>query len=259
MACATAKVQSSTPSLTQSTTQSPTLGLIGGLSWHSTLIYYQKLNEGFASIFGSDRSAPLLLYSHDFGMIGRSQANGKWKDVEDQIVHSARLLAQSGCEAIVIASNTIHKFVRVIEASTQRPVLHMGSAIATAVTKNSSKRVGFLGTRPTMEEPFLKRRIQESASVELCIPTRPERDEIHRVIWERLVRGCVDDQDRQAFQIFCDEWARRERLDSIVLSCTELGLLGLKERGFRIFDSLEAHVDYALQFYKDRSPHFVHE
>ena len=255
MARATAKAQSPA----QSPTQSPTLGLIGGLSWHSTLIYYQKLNEGFASIFGSDRSAPLLLYSHDFGMIGRSQANGKWKDVEDQIVHSARLLAQSGCEAIVIASNTIHKFVRVIEASTQRPVLHMGSAIATALTKNSSKRVGFLGTRPTMEEPFLKRRIQESASVELCIPTRPERDEIHRVIWERLVRGCVDDQDRQAFQIFCDEWARRERLDSIVLSCTELGLLGLKERGFRIFDSLEAHVDYALQFYKDRSPHYVHE
>ena len=192
-------------------------------------------------------------------MIGRSQASGQWKDVEDQIVNSAHLLARSGCEAIVIASNTIHKFVRVIEASTRRPVLHMGSAIAAALTKNSSIRVGFLGTRPTMEEPFLKRRIQETASVELCIPTRPERDEIHRVIWERLVRGCVDDQDRQAFQLFCDKWARRERLDSIVLSCTELGLLGLKEQGFRIFDSLEAHVEYALQFYKDRSSHYVHE
>jgi len=237
--------------------QSPTLGLIGGLSYHSTLIYYQKLNEGFASIFGSDRSAPLLIYSHDFGMIGRSQANGQWKEVERQIVNSALLLTQSGCEALVIASNTIHKFVRVIESSTQRPVLHMGSAIASALAKNASHRVGFLGTRPTMEEPFLKRRIQESAGVELCIPTRPERDEIHRVIWERLVRGCVDDQDRQAFQAFCDDWASRERLDSIVLSCTELGLLGLKERGFRIFDSLDAHVDYALQFYQERSNQFI--
>ena len=234
------------------------LGLIGGLSYHSTLIYYQKLNEGFASIFGSDRSAPLLIYSHDFGMIGRSQANGRWKDVEDQIVNSAQLLTQSGCEALVIASNTIHKFARIIEAATQRPVLHMGSAIADTLTKNSSRRVGFLGTRPTMEEPFLKRRIEESASVELYIPTRLEREEVHRVIWERLVRGCVDDQDRQNFQIFCDDWAKRERLDSIVLSCTELGLLGLKERGFRVFDSLEAHVDFALKFYQDRATHFLH-
>lgn len=237
-------------------TSVPTLGLIGGLSYHSSLLYYQKINEGFAALFGADRSAPLILFSHDFGMIGRSQAAGQWQDVEDQIVASARILAQSGCEALMIGSNTIHKFVRVIEAATQRPVLHMGTAIAESLKDQGCKRVGLLGTRPTMEEPFLKRKIQENAAIDLLIPAHSERQDVHRLIWERLVRGCTSEQDRKDFQIFCDEWIEREQLDSLVLSCTELGLLQLKENKAKIFDSLELHVQYALKFYKERSAFF---
>lgn len=234
----------------------PKLGIIGGLSYHSSIIYYQRLNEGFAELFGQDRSAPLVLYSHDFGMIGRSQAKGEWQDVEDQILYSAKILAKSDCEALLIASNTIHKFARRIEGVTRRPVLHMATAIAKTLTQHASQRVGLLGTRPTMEEPFLKRLIQESFAGELLVPSRPERDRVHSMIWDKLVRGRVEETDRIAFQSFCEDWVRREQLDSILLSCTELGLLSLKGNGFRVFDSLVAHVDYALSFYKDRSPHY---
>ncbi len=232
----------------------PHLGVIGGLSYHSTLIYYRLLNEGFAKQQGADRSFPLFLYSHDFGIIGQAQQSGAWDEVKAKILESAELIANAGCQGILIASNTIHKYAHQIESACNIPVLHIGDAIRDQLIRTGSQRIGLLGTRPTMEEPFLKRRITSGGKLELFVPDREQRQAIHDLIWNKLVLGCHTAEDKAWFQTFCNNWSSSNSLDAIVLSCTELGLLELKPQGYNVIDSLEAHVEFCLKWYQSHCP-----
>lgn len=124
----------------------PLLGIIGGLSYHSTLMYYQKINQGFAELFGKERSAPLLLYSHDFGLISEAQKHGNWRDVRQNILKSARILKNGGCQDILIASNTIHKLVAAIKQETGLRVLHIADAVGRVLQQHAYKRIGLMAT-----------------------------------------------------------------------------------------------------------------
>lgn len=234
--------------------RSPLLGIIGGISYHSTAIYYQKINEGFAQLFGQERSAPLLIYSHDFGLIVEAQRRGDWQAVRQSIVASAKILAASGCQAILIASNTIHKLSKVIKQGSGLPIIHIADAVGQRVHHRQQRRLGLLGTRPTMEEAFYRDRLQSRWGLEVVVPARDQRQLIHDIIFQDLVFGILGTARQKKLMAWCQDWCYEQNLDTVVFACTELNMLLNEFRvSFAVIDSLEAHIQAALDFFEKRS------
>lgn len=201
-----------------------TIGLIAGMSWESSLEYYRILNETIAQRLGGLHSAQCLMYSVDFAPIEMLQRESRWEEATEAMVDCGRRLKAGGADFIVICTNTMHKMADAVEKSVGLPLLHIADTAGEAIAAKGHSVVGILGTRFTMEEDFYTRRLAEHFSLRALIPEPGDREKIHRVIYEELVKGIIREHSRAEFIRIIEALARRGA-EAIVLACTEIGLL----------------------------------
>ena len=224
-----------------------TIGLIGGMSWESTALYYQIINREVARRRGGLHSAPMNLVSLDFQTIADRQKAGDWAGMAGILSQAAQRLEQGGADCVLICTNTMHRVAPEVQAAVTVAVLHIADVTAEAVARAGLKVVGLLGTRFTMEQPFYVERLA-AQGIECVIPSATERDEIHRVIFDELCRGSIQNGSRAALvQIIKTLQARGAQ--GAVLGCTELPLLlSAADSPLPIFDTTELHALAAVDF-----------
>ncbi|WP_416829232.1 aspartate/glutamate racemase family protein [Ectobacillus polymachus] len=222
-----------------------TIGLIGGMSWESSLEYYRIINEEVKNKLGGLHSAKCLLYSVDFEEIERYQAEGDWESAGNLLADVAQSLEKAGAEIIVICTNTMHKVIGYIEEKVSLPILHIADATATQIQKQEIRTVGLLGTKYTMEQDFYKSRI-ESNGIKVLIPNHEDRDAINKVIYEELCLGNIQQSSRDYYK----EVIKRlvdDGAEGIILGCTEIGLLVKQEDSeVPLFDTTVIHAIEAV-------------
>ena len=227
-----------------------TIGLIGGMSWESTIPYYRLIYEGIKQRLGGLHSAKLILHSVDFDEIEHLQRRGDWNAAGALLARSAQLLEAAGADLIVLCTNTMHKVAPAIESAISIPLLHIADATATAVKAAGIRRVGLLGTRFTMEQDFYVGRLTERHGLEVMIPPAPERDEVHRIIYDQLCLGQILPASRDIYRGVMTQLVGRGA-QAIILGCTEIALLvGDGDSPVPLFDTAAIHarsaVDMAL-------------
>ncbi len=226
-----------------------TLGLIGGMSWESTALYYRLLNEMTRERMGGLHSAELLLWSFDFAEIETLQAAGDWDTATERMVDAAQRLADGGAAALVICTNTMHMMAPAIEDAVEIPLLHIADATANAVKASPSRRPALLATRYTMEQDFYTGRLRDPHGLEPVVPGDTGRDLVHRVIYEELCQGVVREESKQAYLGLLDDMRTADGIDGVVLGCTEVGLLiGAGDTDLPVFDTTAIHAAAAIDF-----------
>ncbi|OXS57179.1 aspartate racemase [Bacillus sp. V-88] len=200
-----------------------TIGLIGGMSWESSVKYYKVINEEVKERLGGLHSAKCLLYSVDFEEIERYQAEGDWESAGRALGEVASSLEKAGAEFIVICTNTMHKVIDHVEARINIPVLHIADATANEIQRADMKIVGLLGTAYTMEQDFYKSRIQ-SNGINVLVPDKEERNTINNVIFEELCLGKMEQSSKEYFKSVIQKLVDRGA-EGVILGCTEIGLL----------------------------------
>ena len=224
-----------------------TLGLIGGLSWESTIPYYRIVNERVRQRLGGLHSAKLVLHSVDFAGIEALQRADDWEAQAAILVDAARGLRAAGADAIVVCSNTMHQVAPTVEAAVDLPLLHIADATATHVRAAGLSRVALLGTRFTMERDFYRRRI-EAAGIDVIVPEAPQREVVHRVIYDELCLGSLLDASRDAYRTIIDGLVARGA-QGVILGCTEIGLLvGEGDATVPLFDTTRIHAEAAADW-----------
>ncbi len=225
-----------------------TIGIIGGTSWESTAVYYRLVNEGVRDRLGGLHSAHLLLASVDFQEYADNMAAGRWDEVEAALSSEADRLLAARVDALLIASNTMHIFADSIAARTGLPLIHIADAAAAAIKRAGVRRVGLLGTRPSMEKGFYKERLSRMFGIEAVIPEEEDRREIHRIIFEELCRGIFDEGSRRRLLAVIAA-LRSTGIEGIVLGCTELPL-AIKQSDIDIplWDTMGLHAAAAVDF-----------
>jgi aspartate racemase len=225
-----------------------TIGLIGGMSWESSVHYYRIINERVRDSLGGLHSARVLMLSVDFASIERCQIEGRWDDAAAELADAARTLEGGGAECLILCTNTMHKVAAAIEAATRIPFLHIADATAPAVQAAGLRRVGLLGTRFTMEEDFYITRLASRAAVEVLIPDAADRASVNRIIYDELCLGVVEERSRAEYLRIIAELIARGA-EGIVLGCTEIMMLvGASEVGVPLFDTTTLHAEAAVDF-----------
>lgn len=225
-----------------------TIGLIGGMSWESTLEYYKIINETVKLRLGNLHSAKCILYSVDFEKIEILQHENKWDELTDIMVNIAERLKDAGADFIVICTNTMHKMAEDIEEKAQIKVLHIAEATGKEIIKRKFKKVGLLGTNFTMEQDFYKEVLKDNFNIDVIIPSREEREIIHRVIYDELCKGIINEESKNEYIKIIDDLALNGA-DGIVLGCTEIPLLIKQEDvNIPIFDTTTIHSISAAEF-----------
>ena len=233
-----------------------TIGLIGGLSWESTAVYYKLINEQVRASRGGLSSARIVLHSFDFAEIVQMQQAGQWREAADALASAARGLHHCGAGCITICTNTMHRVADEVEAAVPAsvPLLHIGDAVGTAVRAAGFRRVALLGTRYTMEQPFLADRLRVLHDVETVTPNGEDRGIVHDVIFEELCRGVNLPESRKALVRVTEKLRDEQGAEAVILGCTELMLSAGEETGeFPLprFDTTALHAaaiaNYALQ------------
>jgi aspartate racemase len=229
------------------------LGVLGGMSWTSTEVYYRLLNAGVAERLGGLHSARLLVHSVDFDEIAALQHSGDWAGTAEILAEAAGGLAAAGAEGLLLATNTMHKVADDVERAAGLPLLHIADATAAAVRAAGLSRVGFLATAFTMEEAFLVDRLA-TRGVEAIVPPAPARAEVHRIIYDELVRDVVREESRATYrEIMADLVTAGAQ--GMVLACTEIGLLvGADDTTVPVFDTTRIHAAAAVDWMTSVSP-----
>jgi aspartate racemase len=224
------------------------VGLLGGMSWESTAIYYRSMNEIARDRLGGLHSARLLVWSVDFADIADRQHAGDWDGAASLLIDAARRLEQAGAEALVICTNTMHKVAPEIEAAISIPLIHIADATAAAVKAAGSRRPALLATRFTMEHDFYKGRMRERHGIEALVPDENGREIVHRVIYEELCRGVVRQQSKNSYLAEIER-LRMAGADGVILGCTEVGMLiGPEDVALPVFDTTRLHTEAAMAF-----------
>ncbi|KGN39836.1 aspartate/glutamate racemase family protein [Knoellia aerolata] len=199
------------------------LGVLGGMSWTSTAAYYRGLNEGVAARLGGHHSARLLLHSVDFEPVVRAQHAGDWDVATTVLTDAARGLAAGGAEAMLLATNTMHKVADAVQDAAGVPLLHIADPTADALIADGRRTVGLLATRFTMEHDFYAGRLRERG-LDVLVPAEDDRRTVHRVIYDELVHDVVREESRAEYVSVVERLAGRGA-DAVILGCTEIGLL----------------------------------
>ena len=224
------------------------VGLLGGMSWESTVPYYRLMNQIVKTHLGGLHSAKLVLYSVDFQPIEELQHAGRWADAGRLLARAAASLERAGAEALVLCTNTMHCVADDIQAAIGIPLLHIADATAEAVRNQGVTAVGLLGTRFTMEQPFYVERLRQRYGLDVLVPEEPERAEVHRIIYEELCQGVIRAEARAAYERVIDGLVQRGA-QGVILGCTEIGLLvnpgALPVPGF---DTTAIHAARAVEF-----------
>ena len=227
-----------------------TIGLLGGMSWESTIPYYRQINQAVKSRLGGLHSAKIVLYSVDFAEIERLQHQGDWEAAGSVLANAAQALEHAGADFIVLCTNTMHKVAAAIEAAVAIPLLHIADPTAAEIRKVGLSRIGLLGTSFTMEQDFYRGRLAEQHGIEMFVPDQDDRDLVHRVIYEELCLGRVEDASRRAYRDVMRRLVERGA-QGIILGCTEISLLvGERDASVPLFDTTAIHAaaaaDWAL-------------
>ncbi|MEW6704940.1 MAG: aspartate/glutamate racemase family protein [Pseudomonadota bacterium] len=226
-----------------------TLGVLGGMSWESTAVYYRLLNQGVARRRGGLRSAPLLLHSFDFESVAQLQRAGDWAQAARTLGRAAKSLREAGAQGLLVATNTMHLVAEPVQEAAGIPLLHIADAAGRALHGAGHTRVGLLGTRFTMEQPFLRDHLVQRHGVEAVPPEADDREAVHRVIFEELCRGLVRDESRAAYLAVIERLAARG-CTAVLLACTEIGLLLPPETASALpmFDTTVLHAEAAVEW-----------
>jgi aspartate racemase len=224
------------------------LGLIGGMSWESTVSYYQAINRGVNDALGGLHSASILLSSVDFAPIEQLQHQGKWDDMARMLSDEAKRLENAGASAIVICTNTMHKVAPQIEEAVSIPLLHIADATGKALQEAGVNTVGLLGTQFTMEQPFYTERLKEKFGIEVLIPNTAQRQLVHNIIYEQLCKGVICVKSRSAY-IDVISALSEQGAQGVILGCTEIALLVQQSHtSVRLFDTTSIHAQAAVKF-----------
>jgi aspartate racemase len=225
-----------------------TIGMIGGMSWESTLHYYQIVNTEVHRRLGGHHSAKIVLVSVDFAEIEALQRQNRWQEAGECMAQAARQVEQGGADFLVLCTNTMHISTAAIEAAVRIPFLHIADATAQQIQSQGLATVGLLGTRFTMEEDFYKARLEQRSGLSVLIPAQAERDQVHRIIYDELVHGKIIESSRQvyrqAIQSLVDRGAQ-----GIIFGCTEIGMLvSQADSAVPVFDTTQIHALAAVSF-----------
>jgi len=224
-----------------------TIGLIGGMSWESTVPYYRLINELVKERLGGLHSAKLILYSVDFHDIERLQQAGDWETAGTVLAGAARSLEAAGADFLVLCTNTMHKVADRIEAAVAIPLVHIADPTAVAIKQAGHTTVGLLGTRFTMEQAFYRERLSERHGLHVLVPNAEDREVVHRIIFDELCLGTVRSESRSAYR---DIMARLawQGAEAIILGCTEISLLVSQEDSrVPLFDTTALHARAAAE------------
>jgi aspartate racemase len=224
-----------------------TLGLIGGMSWESTLPYYRLINEGVKQRLGGLHSARLVLYSVDFHEIEVLQREDRWDQAGDVLAAAGVALQAAGAELLVLCTNTMHKVADAIEVAATIPLLHIADCTGAAIRAAGLRRVGLLGTRFTMEQDFYRGRLAARHGLEVIVPASDERDAVHRIIYDELCLGHVREDSRAVYRNVIAGLVA-QGADAVILGCTEIGLLvGPDDARVPLFDTTALHAARAVE------------
>lgn len=223
-----------------------TIGLIGGMSWESTVPYYRLINEGVKQRLGGLHSARLVLYSVDFHDIERLQHADRWDEAGTLLADVGRALQSAGADILVLCTNTMHKVAPAIEAAVDIPLLHIADPTAAAIRQTGLRTAGLLGTRFTMEQDFYRGRLEARHGLRVLIPDAADRDIVHRVIYEELCLGVTRESSRAAYREIIGRLVA-QGAEGIILGCTEIGLLVKPEDApVPLFDTTALHAASAV-------------
>jgi aspartate racemase len=222
------------------------IGLLGGMSWESTAIYYRLINEDVRARLGGLHSADCIVRSLDFEVVEELQRNGRWAEAGSLLAAEARGLVDGGAGVVALCTNTMHKVADEVAAAIDVPLVHIADATASAVRGAGLSTVGLLATAYTMEQDFYVGRLRERHGLSVLVPDAEDRGLVHAVIYDELCAGVVDDGSRSEYRRVMDGLAERGA-EAIVLGCTEIGMLvGDDDAAVPLFDSTQVHAQHVV-------------
>jgi len=223
-----------------------TIGLLGGMSWESTALYYQGINQRVKQELGGLHSAEVVLVSVDFQVIEDLQNKNKWSEAGRILSEAALQVEIAGADFLLICTNTMHKVAPQIESTISIPLLHIADATADEIKKRGMTRVGLLGTNFTMEQEFYAGRVEMRHGLKVLVPEKEDREIVHRVIYEELVLGIQKDESREEYLRIIED-LRKKGAEGVIEGCTEIGMLvQQKHTNLPLFDTTEIHVQKAV-------------
>lgn len=228
-----------------------TIGLLGGMSWESTVEYYREINEGIKRRRGGLHSAKTVLYSVDFDPIEKLQHSGDWDRTGDILADAARRVEAGGADFLLICTNTMHKVADRVEAALNIPLLHIADATANALLQANVKTVGLLGTAFTMEQDFYKGRLAEKYGLDVVVPDSSDRQRVHSIIYKELCMGKCNPSSKRTYLEIVDKLEKRGAR-GVILGCTEIGMLiGQADTKTPLYDTTKIHAARAVELALD--------
>lgn len=225
-----------------------TIGLLGGMSWESTVSYYQAINEGVKAQLGGLHSAKICLHSVDFAEIAALQQSDNWAALAQILTTAAQSLEQAGADFLVICTNTMHKLAPQLQSQLSVPLLHIADATAQQLIADGITRVGLLGTRYTMEQDFYTSRLTQEFGLEVVLPSSAQRTLVHNIIYNELCLGQIHDTSRRVYQDIIDALAQ-QGAQAVILGCTEIALLiSTSDTHVPVYDTTAIHAQAAVNF-----------
>jgi aspartate racemase len=223
-----------------------TIGLLGGMSWESTALYYRVLNEGIKARLGGHHSAQIVMASLDFEPIKSLQFAGRWDEAAAVLADGARRVEAAGADFLLICTNTMHKVANAVADAIRIPLVHLADATAEEIKAQGLTRIGLLGTQFTMAEDFYKGRLAERHGIEVLTPSPADQQIVHRVIYEELCQGVVRDESRREFLRIIDELEARGA-QGVIEGCTEIVMLVQQAHtAVPLFDTTAIHASKAV-------------
>lgn len=222
-----------------------TIGLLGGMSWESTVTYYQLINHKVKEKLGGLHSAKICLYSVDFSELEQLQHQAKWDEAGALLAKAAQRVEASGADFLIICTNTMHKVADQIQRAISIPVIHIIDATAAQLVRNKVKKIGLLGTKFTMEEDFYKARLLKNYDIETIIPTPSQRETIHHIIYDELCLGTINSESKKVYLDIIQN-LHQQGAQGVILGCTEIPLLiQQQDTSVLLYDTTTLHAEYA--------------
>jgi len=223
-----------------------TIGLLGGMSWESTELYYRLINEGIKAQLGGLHSARIAMVSVDFQEIKEMQHNGDWAGAGQALAQAAKQVESAGADFLLICTNTMHKVAPQVQEAISIPILHLADATAKRIKAAGMKTIGLLGTNFTMEEDFYKGRLVDKYGLNVLVPPKSDREIVHRVIYDELCLGLVEDTSRDEYLKIIDD-LRSRGAEGIIEGCTEIVMLVQQQHtDVPLFDTTSIHAEEAV-------------
>jgi aspartate racemase len=224
-----------------------TIGLIGGMSWEGSLLYYQLINSAVKQRLGGLHSAQLLMYSVDFAPIEKLQHIGDWDGATGVLIDAARRLEAGGADFFLIGTNTMHQVADAVSAAVSIPLLHIADTTAEILQADGVERIGLLGTAFTMELDFYRNRISEHYGIEVVVPELHDRQMVHDIIFQELCQGQIEPESREVYLAIIDR-LRKQNIDGVILGCTEISLLLQPQHtDIKLYDTTAIHAHRAVE------------